>query len=76
MGWNYTSRTVGGKGPYHTALVASFASLHYAASKGAKFSIINFSNRADIWQWTSNYSKAEKTLLRLLTMREILGLKE
>lgn len=28
MGWNYTSRTNRGKGPYHTALVASFASLH------------------------------------------------
>lgn len=63
MGWNYTSRTIGGKGPYHTALMASFASLHYAASKGAKFSIINFSNRADICQWTSDYKKAERTLL-------------
>ena len=63
MGWNYTSRTRGGRGPYHTALMASFASLHYAASKGAKFSIINFSNRADICQWTSDYKKAEKTLL-------------
>ncbi|UCC18818.1 MAG: VWA domain-containing protein [Promethearchaeota archaeon] len=64
MGWNYTSRSISGRGPYHTALVAAFASLHYAASKGAKFSIINFSNRADICQWTSNYKKAEKTLLR------------
>ncbi|MFX1574397.1 MAG: hypothetical protein ACFFB0_16780 [Promethearchaeota archaeon] len=63
MGWNYTSRTKRGKGPYHTALVAAFASLHYATCKGAKFSIINFSNRADICQWTSNYKKAEKTLL-------------
>jgi len=63
MRWNYTSRTDRGRGPYHTALVASFASLHFAASKGAKFSIINFSNRADICQWTSDYKKAEKTLL-------------
>lgn len=64
MGWNYTSRTIGGKGPYHTALIASFASLHYAASKGTKFSVINFSNRADVCQWTVNYQKAEKILLR------------
>jgi len=64
MGWNYTSRSERGRGPYHTALIASFASLHYAASKGAKFSIINFSNRADVCQWSSNYQKAEKTLLR------------
>ncbi len=63
MRWNYTSRTDRGRGPYHTALVASFASLHFAASEGAKFSIINFSNRADICQWTSDYKKAEKTLL-------------
>ena len=64
MGWNYTSRSNRGKGPYHTALVAAFASLHYAASKGAKFSIINFSNRADICQWTPDYNKAEQVLLR------------
>ncbi|MFW9968674.1 MAG: hypothetical protein ACFFDF_00640 [Candidatus Odinarchaeota archaeon] len=64
MNWNYTSRSMKGKGPYHTALVAAFASLHYAAKKGAKFSVINFSNRADICQWTSDYEKAENTLLR------------
>ncbi len=77
MGWNYTSRSTLGKGPYHTALVAAFASLHCAASKGAKFSIINFSNRADICQWTSDYIKAENVLLRyqgggtFLPIREI-----
>ncbi len=64
MGWNYASSSARGKGPYHTALVAAFASLHYAANKGAKFSIINFSNRADICPWTSDYKKAEKILLR------------
>ncbi len=64
MGWNYTSRSASGKGPYHTALIAAFASLHFAARKGAKFSIINFSNRADVCQWTSDYKKAEKVLLR------------
>ncbi|MFX1455200.1 MAG: hypothetical protein ACFFDB_07460 [Promethearchaeota archaeon] len=64
MGWNYTSRSERGRGPYHVATVAAFAALHYAAGKGAKFSIINFSNRADVCQWTSDYRKAEKILLR------------
>ncbi|MFX1377736.1 MAG: hypothetical protein ACFFA4_01460 [Promethearchaeota archaeon] len=63
MSWNYTSKSLRGKGLYHTALVAAFASLHYAANKGAKFSIVNFSNRADICKWTYDYKKAEKILL-------------
>ncbi|MFX1315044.1 MAG: hypothetical protein ACFE9T_04220 [Promethearchaeota archaeon] len=76
MGWNYTSRSVRGRGPYHIALVASFASLHYAANKGAKFSIINFSNKADICNWTSNYQIAENTLLRYQGGGTVLPLKE
>ncbi|MFX1311169.1 MAG: hypothetical protein ACFFHD_00965 [Promethearchaeota archaeon] len=76
MGWDYTSRTKRGKGPYHTALVAAFASLHYAASKGAKFSIINFSNIADVCHWTSNYQKAEKTLLRYQGGGTVLPIKQ
>jgi len=76
MEWNYTSRTTRGKGPYHTALIAAFASLHYSASKGAKFSIINFSNRADICQWTSNYQKAEKVLLRYQGGGTVLPIKQ
>ncbi|MFX1302163.1 MAG: hypothetical protein ACFE9X_02275 [Promethearchaeota archaeon] len=76
MNWNYTSRSARGKGPYHTALVAAFASLHYAARKGAKFSVINFSNRADICQWTSDYIKAEKVLLRYQGGGTFLPIKE
>jgi len=64
MAWNYTAKTVGGRGPYHTALLASFAALHYAAKKGVKFSVINFSGRAEICPWTVDYQKAEKILLR------------
>ncbi|MFX1394001.1 MAG: hypothetical protein ACFFAH_10540 [Promethearchaeota archaeon] len=64
MRWNYTANTERGRGEYHTALVASFAALHFAASKGVKFSIINFSNRADICQWSNDYQKAERVLLR------------
>ncbi len=62
MNWNYLAKNP--KGVYHTALVASFAALHFAAKKGVKFSVINFSNRADICDWTYDYKKAERTLLR------------
>ncbi|MFX0058884.1 MAG: VWA domain-containing protein [Candidatus Heimdallarchaeota archaeon] len=62
MNWNYTLKNA--KGPYHIALVASFAALHYASKKGVKFSIINFSNQADICDWTYNYQKAERVLLK------------
>ena len=64
MNWNYKNNTKKNSSRFHIALIASFASLHYAATKGAKFSIINFSNRADICPWTNNYLKAEQTLLR------------
>jgi hypothetical protein len=76
MRWNYTSRSERGRGPYHVALVAAFAALHYAAGKGAKFSIINFSNTADICQWTSDYKKAEKVLLRYQGGGTILPVKQ
>jgi hypothetical protein len=76
MGWNYTSRSVRGRGPYHIAAVAAFAALHYVASKGVKFSIINFSNRADICQWTSDYKKAEKVLLRYQGGGTVLPIKQ
>lgn len=64
MGWNYAAASEEARGPYHTALVAAFASLHYAAKKGVKFSVINFSNKADVCHWTYNYRDAEKVLLR------------
>jgi len=62
MKWNYLAKKA--SGVYHTALLASFAALHFAANKGVEFSIINFSNRADICDWTNNYQKAERILLR------------
>ncbi|TFG11065.1 MAG: VWA domain-containing protein [Promethearchaeota archaeon] len=64
MGWNIYGSNDKTRGPYHIALVASFAALHFAASRGAKFSIINFSNRADTCNWTADFEIAEKTLLR------------
>ena len=62
MNWKYLAKSA--KGVYHTALVAAFAALHFAAKKGVKFSVINFSNRADVCDWTVDYQKAERTLLR------------
>ncbi len=62
MNWNYHSKRP--KGTYHTALIAAFAALHYVTKKAIKFSVINFSNNADICDWTSNYKDAEKVLLR------------
>ncbi|MHA1391484.1 MAG: vWA domain-containing protein, partial [Promethearchaeota archaeon] len=62
MNWNYLAKS--SRGVYHTALLASFAALHFAAKKGVKFSVINFSNRADVCDWTADYQKAERTLLR------------
>ncbi len=76
MKWNYTSRSERGRGPYHIATVAAFAALHYAAGKGAKFSIINFSNRADVCQWTSDYKIAEHVLLRYQGGGTILPIKQ
>jgi len=62
MNWNYKSKRP--SGTYHTALIAAFAALHYVSRKAIKFSVINFSNKADICDWTSNYREAEKVLLR------------
>ena len=76
MKWNYTSRIERGRGPYHVALVAAFAALHYAANKGVKFSIINFSNKADVCQWTSDFKKAERVLLRYQGGGTVLPTKE
>ena len=62
MNWNYLAKS--SRGVYHTALVASFAALHFAAKRGVQFSVINFSNRADVCDWTVDYQKAERILLR------------
>ena len=75
MNWNYTAKTDQGRGEYHTALVASFAALHYAASKGVNFSIINFSGHADICPWTSDYNQAEQILLKYQGSGTVLPLK-
>jgi len=75
MRWNYTAKSEGGRGAYHTALVASFAALHYAAQKGVKFSVINFSGHEIICPWTSDYNKAENVLLKYQGSGTILPVK-
>ena len=64
MKWQYAATTDRSRGAYHTALVASFAALHFSATKGVKSSVINFSNRPDVCNWTFDYRKAERVLLR------------
>jgi hypothetical protein len=76
MGWKYTAKTDKGRGPYHTALIAAFAALHYASKRGVEFSIINFSNKADICDWTPNYQPAEKVLLNYQGGETVLPTKE
>lgn len=76
MKWNIKGRTDVSKGAYHAAVVASFAALHHAASKGAKFSVINFSSKADTCPWSSNYRHAEETILRYQGGGTVLPLKE
>ncbi|TXT56392.1 MAG: hypothetical protein BAJALOKI2v1_560009 [Promethearchaeota archaeon] len=63
MGWNYTAQSKNARGTYHTALVAAFASIHHASKKGAKFSVINFSAKTNLCDWTFNYEEAERILL-------------
>ncbi|HEY0089016.1 MAG TPA: VWA domain-containing protein [Candidatus Lokiarchaeia archaeon] len=76
MNWKYLAKNKNQRGNYHIALVASFAALHYAARKGVKFSTINFSNRADLCDWTMDYQKAERILLRYQGGGTVLPLEE
>lgn len=76
MNWSYSKRiSKNSKSPYHIALVAAFAVLHYVAKKGCKFSVINFSGRADICDWTFDYIKAEKRLLKYQGSGTVLPIK-
>jgi len=76
MNWYYNKKiSKNSKTPYHIALVAAFAVLHYVARKGCKFSVINFSGRADICDWSFDYTKAEKRLLKYQGSGTILPIK-
>lgn len=61
MQWNpYGKRKLG---EYDTALVASFAALHFASRKGCKVAGLNFSDRGIATEWTKNYALVERILL-------------
>ncbi len=62
MRWNFNNRT--NKGQYHIALIAAFAALHFASRRGVKFGIINFSGLPIICDWTYDFNKAERVLLK------------
>ena len=62
MDWDYKSNNP--KGKYHVAVLSSFAVLAHAIRKGVKVSVINFSDRALICDWTTNISKAENVILK------------
>ncbi|MHA1792931.1 MAG: vWA domain-containing protein [Promethearchaeota archaeon] len=62
MGWNPSS-SKHNRGLFDTALVASFAALHFANRKDIKFAAINFSGYVFETEWTKNVSEIEQVLL-------------
>ncbi|MHA1704934.1 MAG: hypothetical protein ACTSUX_02510 [Promethearchaeota archaeon] len=62
MDWDYKSNKP--KGKYHVAVLSSFAVLNHAIKKGVKVSVINFSDRALVCDWTANVSNAENVILK------------
>ncbi|MHA1871040.1 MAG: hypothetical protein ACTSXF_08825, partial [Promethearchaeota archaeon] len=62
--------------PYHIALVACFAALHYAIKQGAKVSAINFSGYFKTQKWTFDSRKIEKVLLKYMGDGTVLPTKE
>jgi hypothetical protein len=64
MDWKPYDKRKKNKSPYHLALVASFASLNYALTKGAKVAAINFSDYFNVQSWTRDSKKIEKILLK------------
>lgn len=77
MSWTTRGRiNAKSKTAYHIALIAAFAVLHYIAKKGCKFSVINFSGRADTLNWTFDYTKAEKKMLQWQGSGTVLPIKQ
>jgi len=61
MTWGLTSKTI--SGPYHTALVAAFASMEVALRSGSKVAVINFSSSCKSSNWSTSKTEAERVLL-------------
>ncbi|RLI53990.1 MAG: hypothetical protein DRO87_10805 [Candidatus Thorarchaeota archaeon] len=51
-------------GPYHTALVSAFAAIDFALRRGARVSVINFSDGTRTCEWTTSRASAERVLLQ------------
>jgi hypothetical protein len=63
MDWTY-SKSTKNNSPYHLALIASFAALHYGIKKGIKVAAINFSEKCFKQDWTTDSSLIENILLK------------
>lgn len=75
MQWDFTAKK-NNKSPFHVALVASFAALQFAISKGVKVSAINFSDYFVSQSWTTEYEKIENILLHYMGMGTTLPVKK
>ncbi len=61
MTWGMTSKTI--RGPYHTALVASFAAMDVALRRGSRVAAINFSSGSKSSKWSISKAEVERVLL-------------
>ncbi|MCP4762494.1 MAG: VWA domain-containing protein [archaeon] len=77
MNWDpYSKSKKKQNSPFHLALIASFAALHYALKKGSKVAALNFSEHFRKEDFSRNHRKIEKILLSYQGMGTILPIKE
>jgi len=61
MTWGMNPKSI--SGPYHTALVAAFASIDVAWRMGSRIAAINFSSDSRASKWSTSKVEIERTLL-------------
>jgi len=61
MTWGMNSKSI--SGPYHTALVASFAAMDVALRRRSRVAAINFSGGSKSSKWSTSKSEVERVLL-------------
>ncbi|MFW9963710.1 MAG: hypothetical protein ACFFCX_09115 [Candidatus Sifarchaeia archaeon] len=61
MTWGMSQKSI--SGPYHTALVAAFASMEVALRMGARVAAINFSSASRTSKWSTSKAEVERVLL-------------
>ncbi|MBN1802622.1 MAG: VWA domain-containing protein, partial [Candidatus Lokiarchaeota archaeon] len=64
MKWNYAAPKKNSRGSFHSAVIASFATIQHAIGKGAKCNVINFSNIATTTSWTTDLDILEQEILQ------------